>query len=137
MKIRSLVIALSLFAGLGATPTVWAGKGLVLVSPVGGEVWKAGSTCTIKWSGAKYGKKSITRGGYGGKNVQIRLFKKGKFDRRIKDSTKNDGRYRWKIPSDVITGKKVYTIRISGNKTTRATDKSKKFSFKSKGVRGC
>ena len=137
MKIRSLVVVLSLFAGLGATPMVWAAKGLVLVSPVGGEVWKAGSACTIKWSGAKYGKKSITRGGYGGKNVQIRLFKKGKFDRRIKDSTKNDGRYRWKIPSDVITGKKVYTIRISGNKTRRATDKSKKFSFKSNGVSGC
>ena len=137
MKIRSLVVVLSLLVGLGATPVVWAAKGLVLVSPVGGEAWKAGSKCTIKWSGAKYGKKSITRGGYGGKNVQIRLFKKGKFDRRINDSTKNDGRYRWKIPSDVITGKKVYTIRISGNKTTRATDKSKKFSFKSKGVKGC
>ena len=137
MKIRILVVVLSLFAGLGVTPMVWAAKGLVLVSPVGGEVWKSGSTCTNKWSGAKYGKKSITRGGYGGKNVQIRLFKKGKFDRRINDSTKNDGRYRWKIPSDVKTGKKVYTIRISGNKTTRATDKSKKFSFKSKGVKGC
>ena len=137
MKIRSLVIALSLFAGLGATPMVWAAKGLALVSPVGGEVWKAGSTCTIKWTGARYGKKSITRGGYGGKNVQIRLFKKGKFDRRIKDSTKNDGRYRWKIPSDVKTGKKIYKIRISGTRTERATDKSKKFSFKSKGVKGC
>ena len=137
MKIRILVIGLLLFTGLGATPIVWAAKGLVLVSPVGGEVWKTGSTCTIKWSGAKYGKKSVTRGGYGGKNVQIRLFKKGKFDRRINDSTKNDGRYRWKIPSDVKTGKTIYTIRISGAKTKRATDKSKKFSFKSKGVRGC
>ena len=137
MKIRSLVVVLSLFAGLGVTPMVWAAKGLVLVSPVGGEVWKAGSKCTIKWSGAKYGKKSVTRGGYGGENVQIRLFKKGKFDRRITDSTKNDGRFRWKIPSDIKTGKKIYTIRISGNKTTRATDKIKKFSFKSKRVKGC
>ena len=61
MKIRSLVIAVALFTGLGATPMAWAAKGLVLVSPVGGEVWKAGSTCTIKWSGAKYGKKSINK----------------------------------------------------------------------------
>ena len=137
MKIRSLVIVLVLFAGLGATTTVWAAKGLVLVSPVGGEVWKAGSRCLIEWSGARYGTKSVTRGGYGGKNVQIRLFKQGKFDRRIKDSTKNDGRYRWKIPSDVKTGKKIYTIRISGTRTKMATDKGKKFSFKSKGVKGC
>jgi hypothetical protein len=137
MKIRSLLIVAVLAAGLSVTPMAWAAKGLVLVSPVGGDVWKAGSTCLIKWTGARYGKKSITKGGYGGKNVKIRLFKQGKFDQRIKNSTKNDGRYRWKIPSDVKIGKKVYTIRISGSRTTTSTDKSGKFSFKSKGVKGC
>ena len=136
MKIRSLVIVLALTA-LGASPMVGAVKGLVLTSPVGGDEWKAGTTCSIKWTGSRYGKKAIKRGGYGGKTVKIRLFKSGKIDSVIKSSTRNDGLYRWKIPSGVTTDKKVYSISISGTTTTKASYRGKKFSFKSSGVSGC
>ena len=99
---------------------------LKITTPNGGEDWNTGTKYTIKW-----------KRGNGGSRVKIELMKSGKVYKTIKKATKNDGRYRWKIPSDVITGKKVYTIRVSGNKSKRATDKSKKFSFKSKGVKGC
>ena len=124
-KAFAISLTIAIF-GLVAGNYAWSASTLKVTTPNGDESWTKGKTYTIKW-----------KKGNGGSRVKIELMKSRKVYKTIKKSTKNDGRYRWKIPSDVITGKKVYTIRISGNRKTRATDKSKKFSFKSKGVKGC
>ncbi len=75
---------------------------VTVISPNGGEAWKAGTTQTITWTDNF------------DENVKIDLFKGGvfKFSLPGGSSTPSDGSFNWAIPFD-ITGGSDYSIRIA------------------------
>jgi len=108
---------LTLFFVAGNT-AVSAGS-LKVTAPNGGESWSTGKRYTIKWKRAN-----------GGKNVKIELLRSGKVYKTVSAKTKNDGTYRWKVPSSVKTNKK-FKIRITSSTKSDRTDSSdKKFTIK-------
>jgi hypothetical protein len=90
---------------------------MALVSPNGGEDWKAGTHQTIRWSYT----------GNPGKHVTIGLLKDGKLDHKISDKTPIDndgnGSYKWKIPKSQASGTG-YKIRITSTSNSSYTDTS-------------
>ena len=96
------------------TSPVWSAGALTLITPNGGQKWRSGDTYTIKWDKAN-------SGGY----VKIQLLKSGKPYKTIRAKTRNDGKYRWKIPSSVKSGNK-YQIRIVSTKKKTISDSSDK-----------
>ena len=79
----------------------WSAGTVKVTAPNGGESWAKGKKHTIKW-----------QKGNGGSRVTIELLKSGKVYKTIKKRTKNDGKFRWKVPSSQRTNKN-YKIRIS------------------------
>ena len=96
------------------TSPVWPAGTLTLITPNGGQKWRSGDTYTIKWDKAN-------SGGY----VKIQLLKSGKPYKTIRAKTRNDGKYRWKVPSSVKSGNK-YQIRIVSTKKKTISDSSDK-----------
>lgn len=90
--------------------TISNGK-ITVTSPNGGEVWKRGTTKTIKW----------TTSGFAGSKVKIELLKSGKVKQTIATSTKNDGSQTWTIPTWLRTGSD-YKIRITSTSNSAYTD---------------
>lgn len=86
---------------------------LVLLSPNGGERWVIGSHHIIRW--LQTGKPGIS--------VQLELLQNNNFVRVIKDATSNDGRYRWKINSNLVPGKG-YKVRIVSTEDKSVGDRS-------------
>ena len=92
----------------GATSTT-----LRVSSPNGGEKWTAGQRYPIRW-------------GYkGAGNVKIELLNSGQAARVILKSTKNDGLYKWRIPS-TLKGSQSYRIRITSTVKSDEFDSSDK-----------
>ena len=85
---------------------------LKITSPNGGQKLKIGKKYTIKWSK-----------GNGGSYVKIELLKSGKGYKAIHKKTKNDGRYRWKIPASVAAGSQ-YKIKITSISKKNVSDAS-------------
>jgi len=75
---------------------------LELLTPNGGEKWKAGSKKDITWD----------QDGETGVVVKLDLFRNGNFVETIKSSTPNDGLYKWAIPSNLAAGGG-YVVRVS------------------------
>jgi hypothetical protein len=96
------------------TNSVWSAGALTLITPNGGQKWRSGDTYTIKWDEASLGG-----------SVKIQLLKSGKLYKTIRAKTRNDGKYRWKIPSSVKSGNK-YQIRIVSTKKKTISDVSDK-----------
>ena len=90
------------------------GSSLKVTSPNGKEKWKTKKKYTIKWSK-----------GNAGAYVKIQLLKSGKAYKPIKAKTKNDGKYRWKIPSSVKTGS-AYKIKVITVSKQTVKDRSNK-----------
>jgi hypothetical protein len=90
---------------------------ITITSPNGGEIWKVGTTQTIRW----------TYGGSLGSKVRIELLKGGVVTRIIKSSVsigKNEsGSYNWKIPSNQTPGNN-YQIRVTSTSNSSYTDTS-------------
>ncbi len=92
----------------GATSTT-----LRVSSPNGGEKWTAGQRYSIRWSDKGAG------------NVKIELLNSGRVARVISKSTKNDGLYKWRIPS-TLKGGESYRIRITSTVESDDFDSSDK-----------
>ena len=92
----------------GATSTT-----LRVSSPNGGEKWTAGQRYSIRWSDKGAG------------NVKIELLNSGQVARVISKSTKNDGLYKWRIPS-TLKGGESYRIRITSTVESDDFDSSDK-----------
>ncbi len=91
---------------------------LSLTSPIGGEVWTAGLTCSINW----------TSTGGGLTYVEIDLYKGGSFLSTITPSTTNDGTYEWTVPSNLAAGSN-YSIRIDSTTYSTIANDSGQFSI--------
>ena len=116
-KVLAIILAATLL-GFIANP-VWSAGTLKVTTPNGGQKWTTGKKYTIKWKRAN-----------GGKNVKIELLRSGKVYKTVSAKTKNDGTYRWKVPSSVKTNKK-FKIRITSSTKSDRTDSSdKKFTIK-------
>jgi len=91
-----------------------------VLSPNGGEKWKANTTNTIRW----------TYAGDLGPRVKIELFKGGKLDRTIAQraliGSNGEGSYRWKIPADQAVGSN-YKIRITSRKYPSYADECDRY----------
>lgn len=81
-------------------PDATAGK-LTLLTPNGGEKWRAGSRKDITWNST----------GNPGSVVRLDLFRKGQFQFVIENNTPNDGVFRWRIPADLTPGPG-YVVRV-------------------------
>ena len=81
-------------------------------TPNGGESWTTGKSYTLKWD-------------KGNGKVKIQLLKSGTASRTIRNNTKNDGRYRWRIPSSVAAGS-AYKIEITSKTDNTVSDSSNK-----------
>jgi len=92
----------------GATSTT-----LRVSSPNGGEKWTAGQRYSIRWSDKGAG------------NVKIELLNSGRVARVISKSTKDDGLYKWRIPS-TLKGSESYRIRITSTVESDDFDSSDK-----------
>lgn len=100
--------------------SAWSAGTLKVTSPNGGQKWTAGKTYQIKWSKGNAGAK-----------VNILLLKNGKAYKWISKSTKNDGKYPWKVPTTVKTGS-AYKIRIRSVTNRKIRDDSNRaFQIKS------
>ena len=97
-KVLAIILAAT-FLSFIANP-VWSAGTLKVTTPNGDQKWATGKKYTIKWSK-----------GNAGAYVKIQLLKSGKAYKTIKAKTKNDGKYRWKIPSSVKTGS-AYKIKV-------------------------
>lgn len=75
---------------------------LELLTPNGGEKWKAGSKKNITWD----------PDGATGVVVKIDLYRNGKFVNTIKSSTPNDGLFKWPIPQNLTVGGG-YVVRVA------------------------
>lgn len=73
-----------------------------LLTPNGGEKWKAGSKKNITWD----------QDGATGVVVKIDLYRNGKFVNTIKSSTPNDGLFKWPIPQNLTVGGG-YVVRVA------------------------
>ena len=127
----SLVVLLSTVLLTSISTSAWAAKSakpLDIITPNGGEELVKGKKYFIEWNKSGYGKNL---------RVKIELLKRNakRAERVIDAKTKNDGKYEWKVPSDVKFGKKTYRIRIisvgpNGKRKHGHADKSDgKFSF--------
>ncbi len=91
-----------------------------VLSPNGGEKWKANTPYTIRW----------TYSGDLGPTVKIELLKGAAVDRLIVLRTpigaNGEGSYRWKIPGDQALGSN-YKIRITSRKYTSYIDTSDRY----------
>lgn len=94
-------------------------KSIVVSIPNGGQIWKRGTTHTIKWN--------FTDGP--GPNVKIELYKGGVFNRLIKSSNPigsgGHGSYNWPIPSSQTIGTN-YRIRVTSTSNAIYKDTSDK-----------
>ena len=126
-----LIAILSTVLLASISTAAWSAKSakpLDIITPNGGEELVKGKKYFIEWNKSGYGKNL---------KVKIELLKRGakRAERVIDAKTKNDGKYEWKVPSDVKFGKKTYRIRIvsvapSGKRKHGHADKSDgKFSF--------
>ena len=90
---------------------------ITVVSPNGGEAWRAGSKHTISW----------TYTGEPGQFVKIRLLKNGVFNSIIAESvpggTSGNGSYTWTIPPTQRVGAD-YKVKITSTSNTAYTDTS-------------
>jgi hypothetical protein len=90
-----------------------------VTTPNGSDSWTTGSKYTIKW-----------KKGNAGSNVKIELLRSGKVYKTVSAKTKNDGKYRWKVPSSVKSSKR-YEIRITSLTNEGRSDSSdEKFTIK-------
>jgi hypothetical protein len=93
------------------------GSGISLISPNGGENWKAGTTQLIKWSYT----------GSLGNYVKIELLKGEALDRTIAYKTSigmgGSGNYSWRIPKFQKQGSD-YKIRVTSTNNRSYTDTS-------------
>ena len=89
------------------------GKCITVKRPNGRQKWRRGRCYNIKW------KKSSSSGSY----VNIDLYRKGSYYRRIASCTWNDRRYRWCIPYSVRRGKK-YKIKVTSCSDSSCYDRS-------------
>ena len=126
-----LIAILSTVLLASISTAAWSAKSaktLDIITPNGGEELVKGKKYFIEWNKSGYGKNL---------RVKIELLKRNakRAERVIAVKTKNDGKYEWKVPSDVKFGKKTYRIRIisvgpSGKRKHGHADKSdSKFSF--------
>ena len=97
-KVLAIILATT-FLSFIANP-VWSFGTLKVTTPNGDQKWETNKKYTIKWSK-----------GNAGAYVKIQLLKSGEAYKTIKTKTKNDGKYRWKIPSSVKTGS-AYKIKV-------------------------
>jgi hypothetical protein len=104
---------LTVSLGLIISPA-WSAETLTLITPNGGQKWRSGDAYTIKWDTANLGG-----------SVKIQLLKAGKPYKTIRAKTRNDGKYRWKVPSSVKSGNK-YQIKIVLTKNKTISDSSDK-----------
>jgi Raf kinase inhibitor-like YbhB/YbcL family protein len=112
------LLFLYIFLGLAGNMALSAGT-LKVTTPNGGESWTAGKKYAIKW-----------KRGNGGSYVKIELLRSGKVYKTVSVKTKNDGKYRWKVPSSVTTSKR-YKIKVtSSTKEDRSDSSNKKFTIK-------
>ena len=111
-KVLAIILAAT-FLSFIANP-VWSAGTLKVTTPNGGQKWATGKKYTIKWSK-----------GNAGTYVKIQLLKSGKAYKTIKAKTKNDGKYRWKIPSSVKTGS-AYKIKVISVSKQTVKDRSNK-----------
>ena len=102
---------------MGNTPSA----AMTAIQPNGGESWKPGKKHLIKWSKAN-----------AGKYVKIQLLKSGKPYKTIQAKTKNDGKYRWEIPSSVKSGSEYQIKIISTTKKTISDVSDKTFEINKK-----
>ncbi|VVB53952.1 Ser-Thr-rich glycosyl-phosphatidyl-inositol-anchored membrane family protein [uncultured archaeon] len=91
-----------------------------IVSPIGGNNWKIGTTRIINWTSTENPK------GY----VKIELLKAGVLNRVIALSTLNDGSQTWAIPTIQTPGSD-YKIRITSTSNPVYTNSSSNFSISS------
>lgn len=90
---------------------------LTVISPNGGEIWKVGTTQTIRWSYA----------GNPGRYVEIQLLKGGVVTpitgRRVSIGIRGNGFYNWRIPSTQTPGQD-YKIRVTSTSDSAYQDSS-------------
>jgi hypothetical protein len=119
-KAFAVLFSITIFGLMVGNPA-WSAGALKVTTPNGGELWTKGKTYTIKW-----------KTGNGGSRVKIELLKSGKVYKTIKKRTKNDGKFRWEIPSSEKTSTS-YRIRITSASKDNVSDSSNKvFSIKKK-----
>ena len=111
-KVLPIILAAT-FLSFIANP-VWSAGTLKVTTPNGDQKWTTNKKYTIKW-----------RKGNAGAYVKIQLLKSGKAYKTIKAKTKNDGKYRWKIPSSVKTGS-AYKIKVISVSKQTVKDRSNK-----------
>ena len=103
--------------GLNFTATPVPTAGITVVSPNGGENWKAGLSYAITW----------TYTGNPGSKVKIELLKNGILNRTITSRASigsgGSGSYNWKISRTQATGSD-YKIKITSTTNSAATDTS-------------
>jgi hypothetical protein len=88
-----------------------AADSFVIVSPNGGESWRAGTDQTILWTN------NVST------DVKIELYKNGSFNSTITSSTSSDGSYTWNIPAGTALVSD-YTIKITSIIDRSITDVS-------------
>ena len=111
-------LLLSILFVLASNTALSAGT-LKVTTPNGSDSWTTGKKYTIKW-----------KKGNGGKYVKIELLRSGKAYKTVSAKTKNDGTYRWEVPSSVKTSKR-YKISITSSTNGDRSDSSdKKFTIK-------
>ena len=86
-------------------------------SPDNGDIWYIGSTYSINWNA-----------GNAGNYVRIKLYKGGYYYSNIDTYAYNDGKFDWKIPSNVAIGSN-YKIRVESYQYTNVYDESDTFSI--------
>lgn len=89
---------------------------LTLITPNGGEKWKLGKKGTIEWN---------STGNPGGK-VRLELFRFNSFVTAIKESTANDGQFRWRVPEAYPEGDGYFVRIYSKNNFATIRDRSDK-----------
>ena len=95
-----LLIALLGLVFITPSSPSWSAGTLKVTTPNGGQKWAAGEKYVIKWNK-----------GNAGSYVLIRLLKSGKHFEWISKNTKNDGRYKWIVPSKLVESNR-YQILI-------------------------
>ena len=108
------VLVPALFLLLVPLTTTWAAGGLSVTTPNGGQKWTIGKKYAIKW-----------RKGTAGISVRISLTKSGRHYKWISKGTRNDGRYTWVIPINVVSSD-AYKVKIASVKNTKIFSQSNK-----------
>jgi hypothetical protein len=90
---------------------------LKVTSPNGGEIWKAGSRQTIRWSYTSSA----------GSSIRIELLKAGVFARTIGYGygSGSSGYYYWTLPTTLTAGSD-YQVRVTNRTSSAWTDASDK-----------